>query len=750
MNVCATIGCTILSLAFSLGGLLAASVPQRTIDWVLRSPRNSATTEVRATRYINFASAGPGAAIDLLIRDVLADGHQPLAVRSAVAGAILKNRHLVLLDFDALSEAIKQPSNNDLAMDRHLRAMLEPRGRFADAIESIRLTLLANFITHSNAEPKLRVPELTTFYNDDVYELFSDQGDSPDKLDTATLERDFDAIDSVRTFLNQSTEPEYKRFNAYMPHVIPDVLDHRKFHGIEGIIRIVDAHRPIATVGVSIASVFSIYVIIWWLFPLLLLRADQSLVWLASDKGLLPAVIQKFLSLATLLNRSKHVQDAWLNRYSKLARQALDGNFVESGLDRNLVFVPLPVKVQKRATDPELLLDKPSIKNIRPYVSNDHVLISGEGGVGKSTLAYYLASLALLDRGSSIWTHKSLPIVVRASFDGSNYSGADQFINYIAAQVEAFLPSGAIALNPAIIRSMLNSRRILLVVDGLSEMPSPGLELIKNVLGNLPVKAAIFTTRTEAVDAGLPAIKMRPQPIDAHNLIDFLKLYIERSGLYGSLGLKVDAVCDRLKGALGATVLPLFVRIYVETLAGARDQALLPIASIPPLILDYVGYLNNRVTPQSVTTAIIIDKATRLAHACCIETKAYCSSLGSVEQARNIFGDDLLLSYFVWRLTLIRLPNENQLHFRFNIDPVCEYLAAIYVVEQCRSDLAGLAPLREHVEGRSSIALETFVARCIECADSSVYTGSIRRELIAALEALREGLRVRQEGLNTK
>ncbi|MDJ0799320.1 MAG: HEAT repeat domain-containing protein [Calothrix sp. MO_167.B12] len=160
-------------------------------------------------------------------------------------------------------------------------------------------------------------------------------------------------------------------------------------------------------IGTYLVLLFGIF----WLRPLWLLKIDKALKSVGTFK--LP-VVEKEISLSWLLLMLKYrprVLDAWVKAHLKPAQEAFQQKNTVS--DRN-VYIPIPV-ICNGKTDAQL-----TGKDLRLTFNKQKacLLIQGEGGVGKTSLACQIANWAMSDdEAERLCKHRMLPILIEEELE---------------------------------------------------------------------------------------------------------------------------------------------------------------------------------------------------------------------------------------------------------------------------------------------------------------------------------------------
>jgi energy-coupling factor transporter ATP-binding protein EcfA2 len=162
--------------------------------------------------------------------------------------------------------------------------------------------------------------------------------------------------------------------------------------------------------------------------------------------------------------------------------------------------------------DKEKIEQFPVLEGIRKYVAEHRqVLLVGRSGSGKSTTSVRL----LLEEAHS---RQYIPVLVELRF----WSGS------ILDRIQAFFQRHDLLLDRTQIEDLLCYKRLLLLMDGLNELPSEAARLdVMKFRQDHPKVSMIFTTRDLSLggDFGLEH-KLEMQPLTEAQMKDFVRSYV--------------------------------------------------------------------------------------------------------------------------------------------------------------------------------------------------------------------------------
>jgi len=422
----------------------------------------------------------------------------------------------------------------------------------------------------------------------------------------------------------------------------------------------------------GILSYTGILLGILWIRPLWLLK-------LTSIDLPFPAGFQVSLQVDGGLKYHNRVLDAWVEKYYQVAQ--VEFFFRLATVADRKIYIPLPVLLDGTIIDGLSGRNLTSTFGKRPAV----LLITGEGGTGKTSLVCQIARWGLEKQLSS---HRMLPVLLETELDDRR-----TLVEAIRGQLNA-LTSQPESIEPELLKRLLQSQRILVIVDHLSEMSEATRKQVTPELADFPAKALVVTSRLNESLGGVPKTVVKPLPIEANRLWNFMAEYlksIHKQDLFED-DEYLDAR-DRLRRMAGErSITVLLARLYIDQLIQDREGAggILP-ASVPELMLSYLNLLNRAIEPATRRDNLQVQKDAQVVAWECLRQSyrpmvakktdviAALESQGSKEDAKN------RLIYLEQRLRLLETlePGDN-LHF--SLDLLAEYLAAIHLVGSLRDN----------------------------------------------------------------
>jgi hypothetical protein len=239
----------------------------------------------------------------------------------------------------------------------------------------------------------------------------------------------------------------------------------------------------------------------------------------------------------------------------------------------------------------------------------------------------------------------------------------------------------------------LKRKRILVIIDALSERSTETQRYIEQLYGSdTLVNALIVTTRREADFGPVERALVYPLPLDVRLLIPFIMEYLQRQQLAARFTpqqqlILAQRILQIVEAGGGLAVTPLLITLFVDAAVAraARSPNIeeeLPI-NVPEVYLNYLERLNptDLAAPNRVDHEEMQESAFVLAQA----------SLGSELVPTDFRRDDVVEKLekaglasgelLIDRLTANGVIQEravaNLRILRFQLDPVAEYLTAI-------------------------------------------------------------------------
>ena len=463
-----------------------------------------------------------------------------------------------------------------------------------------------------------------------------------------------------------------------------------------------------------------------WLHPISLLRLFS---FLQNYSGALPDPVGKALLIPITLSflpyfaRHPRTRQAWLERYrkgqvdfSKLpqltrsdfvkqqdcldawverrAARAVDSFNQIPSVRQRKIYIPMPLREGDLATGE--LISTPQPSDFRHYLQTERSVLAviGMGGSGKSALACQLARWGLAENQQDrLADHRIIPVLLEEE--------TTNLLESVTRRLTQMV--GHDEVDTDLIRSLLQHKRLMVIVDALSERGHPTQLHVQSIHGAVPVNALIVTTRREPNFGPVTLTRLWPEKVNVNNLGYFLNEYLRRTNAeqyftgrqQWSLGGRLLDIVER--GSERLVVTPLLIQLFVENAITEfkREGKLEQISnSVPEIMLDYLRHVNpaDPITPNFIPNDRMI-RATRVLGWCSLRgffiPRDFSRDEAESElKAAGLWDDksDVIARLISNGVIENRDVGGDQI-LRFGLDPLAEYLAALHLLRQCGNNL---------------------------------------------------------------
>ncbi|NEQ39595.1 MAG: NACHT domain-containing protein [Okeania sp. SIO3I5] len=401
----------------------------------------------------------------------------------------------------------------------------------------------------------------------------------------------------------------------------------------------------------------------------------------------LPVGILRFLKYRP------RVLDAWVEKHLATFQQKfLKNETVEERKD----YVSLPVELNSQEIE-ELTAETLS----EPFKKEKRVrlLIWGEGGSGKTTIACQIAKWAMKKQQQSkaLAKHLMLPVLIEKEIDHTG-DGIKPIMEAIMAEIQELIDNEQMIVDELLVKQLLRQRRILLIVDGYSELSQETQEKFNPEPKAFPANALIVTSRIEEDFRGID-IKIKTLRFDGGKLAYFIEQYLKECGKWHLFKADQEEFlqeCAQLAGIVGEqkTITVLLAKLYAEKMINSKENNVTSEGSldnIPDLILNHLEKLNRQGERETRSEYPTVKKDAQLIAWKCLEQNyrpSYAEREAVVQAFEQLGRNDaiLCLEYFEKHLRLLKSIGFGGNKIRFALDPLAEYLAALYLVEENKDD----------------------------------------------------------------
>jgi formylglycine-generating enzyme required for sulfatase activity len=411
------------------------------------------------------------------------------------------------------------------------------------------------------------------------------------------------------------------------------------------------------------------YLGVLYLRPRWLLRLPSSDIALPWTKWKVP------LTLVRPLKYRDRVLDAWVAEHWQTAQ----AEFLQlDTVKRKTIHIPLPVELDDTTVElgPDHLA--PTFKK-KPAL----LLITGEGGAGKTSLACQIARWGL---ERHLAKHRLLPVLIETDLDDGT-----TLLEAVRGLLTA-LTHQADPLPAELVEKLLHRQRILVIVDHLSEMGAPTRNKIAPHLADFPAKAMVITSRLKEQDrlGSLPKTTLRPLQIESNRLWPFMSAYLRAKGKQDLFDDdEYSSGSDRLRRMTAdKSITALLACLYIDHMIRQREVGgVIWPDSVPRLMLSYLYQLNRSIEAPNKRDDLAVQRdAKAIAWACVQPTYRPNwikkeTAIAALAQPGEVDSAKARLAYLETRLQLLQSPDPGT-DTRIILDPLAEYLAAAYLVDR--------------------------------------------------------------------
>jgi HEAT repeat protein len=429
---------------------------------------------------------------------------------------------------------------------------------------------------------------------------------------------------------------------------------------------------------VIFSGLFLTYLLVFWIFPLWLLKIDEQIWKTASEVHPLAKVIVSILSFFLFLKYHPRVLDRWVEKHLKKVH---DDFLNKPTVQHHKMYVPLPVQLDSGD----------NITTIEQLTSQDfkesfpgNLLIWGESGVGKTSIACQIAQWSISDnKEERLCKHRMLPVLISENIEMDNSGEEKPFLAAIRGQLESAIKEESIS--PELLKHLLEKSRILVVVDHLSEMSEATRKLIRHGQPDFYVHALVVTSRQKESLGSVLTIK--PSQLTASQISTFLETYLVKQGVRQLFTDKeLHENCANLSQIVGQrNITPMFVKLYAEQLRQKKvkvaQELTLP-NNIPELMIKYLDELNREIKEENRLEDRTVDKDAESLAWICLKDTYQPSEIMHSEALVALEGNDAeeRLEYLEEKLHLIQTNQISKDKIHFVLEPLAEYLAAWHLV----------------------------------------------------------------------
>jgi len=390
----------------------------------------------------------------------------------------------------------------------------------------------------------------------------------------------------------------------------------------------------------------------------------------------------RYILLVGFFHYPRRVLDAWIITHLLTAQEQFRQKVTVS--DR-AVHVPVPVVLEGHT------ISNLTAAQLRPTFNKQRacVLIWGEGGAGKTSLACQVAQWAMTEAKTErlCEQHCMLSVLLEQDLEDKVGEGHHPFLDAIRGELQALI-NAEDPMPEELLLQLLRRRRVLVIVDHLSELHEATRKEIRPGHPEFPANAFVVTSRLEERLDGVPKTTIKPLRIQGNRLSSFMEAYLTQRGKRECFDdAEYFEACRRLSVMVGARdITVLLAKLYAEQMIAAKDGTTdgnLP-ENIPDLMLSYVNEVNRGVDEHKQEDRTVHQVAKVVAWECLKRTYRPTPAprqevLAALAGAHDAEG---MLTYLEARLRLVQTIGAGRNQIRFTLDPLAEYLAGLHVLDQ--------------------------------------------------------------------
>ena len=380
------------------------------------------------------------------------------------------------------------------------------------------------------------------------------------------------------------------------------------------------------------------------------------------------------------------VLDAWIRSRYAVARE----NFQKlPTVSSRAVHVEVPVVLNGTTL---IDIKAEHLKPLFESTKRGCLLIVGEGGAGKTSFACLLGRRALDDGPPLVANHPMLPILLEEELDNPDHPpGSRRLFEAIRGRLTT-LVGDIDPLDSEFTRRLLKRKRLLVIIDHLSELSEETRKQIRPAGTDFPIGAFVVTSRVENIVDDVPKSLLKPQRIAGNRLTSFMEAYLTQVGkreLFDDQEY-IEACLNLTRIVDGRDITLLLGKMFADQLIVTKEEKELNDLprNIPDMMLKYVHYLHHRNDDNDAIRQALTDG--KLVAWMCVREHFYPTRADrtSVLKQLGVVDSEERLEYLETFLHLVITDGLELNRVRFLLDPLAEYLAALHVMELYSSDAA--------------------------------------------------------------
>jgi hypothetical protein len=282
-------------------------------------------------------------------------------------------------------------------------------------------------------------------------------------------------------------------------------------------------------------------------------------------------------------------------------------------------------------------------------------------------------------------THCMLPILLEGNLD-LRTDGKDGFLEAIHGQLTDVIGKTEPIFEELFIQ-LLRKRRVLVLVDSFSELSDVTRQMIRPAQVAFPVAAILVTSRREEWTGTVTKTTIETIRVQGNRLSVFMDSYLKQRGKRDLFeDVEYFDACKKLAGMVGTRAITvLIVKMYADQMIDAKEHGSdeLP-HHLPELMLRYLNNLNRDAKVDEPDNRRVQHAAKIIAWECLkpIYRPSVTKRSTVVTALKREIQVDNLLRYLEKQLQIIQTIGASEDQIRFSLDPLAEYLAGLYIIEE--------------------------------------------------------------------
>jgi HEAT repeat protein len=497
---------------------------------------------------------------------------------------------------------------------------------------------------------------------------------------------------------------------------------------------------PKTTILVLAATLWILILTVLYRFwPIVILRANDALSvldvqmpdWLGGAKIPLRGIL-----LIKVYAGRPRVLDAWTSRHAAMARARFAA--IDTVASR-AVHVEMPVTLAGHT------VTKMSPVLLRPAFESDVsvLLISGEGGVGKTSLACDLGKAAMAAAPEQrVARHLMLPIWLEDELPAAVDNDSNPLFEVIRHKLKYLIDAMQLP-SAELVETLLARKRLLVIVDRFSELSEKSRDMVERPQARFSINNLIVTSRTDEKLGGAPVTRIAPLRVEGNRLSSFLEAYLTEMGKRSLLtDEEFFDSCGKLSRIVGQrTITVLLAKLFADQVIKLKEQTegIEPLEDVPALFVRYINSLNQTVVDGQADFRTV-QKDCRAAAWRCVRDHLVPTDTRRDDVLQSLAGPDseTRLSYLEKRLSVIKSVEPDYTAVRFVLDPLAEYLAALHLAQGGEDVQRDWLDLLERIESNGALSKgRGFLLAVNDCVSSrgAVVPAGLATRVAAALES---------------